>query len=133
GRPETEPPCGFDLATIRDYPIVCGGARRIRAFAFARVAFHMMRFFLAALIVPLLGLPASAQQSELPPLRLPPLIQEEGEVELDPEALRAAEEERIEQQQEEGEAVAQEDLRVSNPVAEFTGVDKITGRTITFD
>jgi len=33
----------------------------------------------------------------------------------------------------EGEAAPQKDARVSNPVAEFTGVDKITGRIITFD
>jgi len=33
----------------------------------------------------------------------------------------------------EGEVVGEKDVRVSNPVAEFTGVDKITGRTITFD
>jgi len=37
------------------------------------------------------------------------------------------------EQPREGEAPAQRDERVSNPVAEFTGVDKITGRTITFD
>jgi len=37
------------------------------------------------------------------------------------------------EQLKEGEAAPQQDKRVSNPVAEFTGVDKITGRIITFD
>ena len=37
------------------------------------------------------------------------------------------------EQLQEGEAAPQPDERVSNPVAEFTGVDKITGRIITFD
>jgi hypothetical protein len=30
-------------------------------------------------------------------------------------------------------AIAQQGQRIENPVAEFTGLDKITGRTITFD
>jgi len=37
------------------------------------------------------------------------------------------------EQLQEGEAAPLPDERVSNPVAEFTGVDKITGRIITFD